>query len=148
MLLTIFMAINKVGFDVTIHFFTRMKTIWWFTIWNISTPKTVKNFTRQLHVQETVVSHWWENETWKFDVMRKWADIASNYHHEKVNITKLKKKKLFNLAICIGNHMISSGIWNKHKKIFQRADKIAQTHRASAISVSYTHLTLPTKLEV
>ena len=38
-------------------------------------------------------------------------------------------------AICIGNHMVSSSIWNLHEWVFQKAE-IARAASASAISLS------------
>ena len=43
-------------------------------------------------------------------------------------------KTVTNLLICIGNHMISSAIWNKKARVnFSKANKIARARRASAI---------------
>ena len=37
-------------------------------------------------------------------------------------------------CICIGNHMISSAIWNKYARVnFSKTNKSAQAHRASTL---------------
>ena len=43
-------------------------------------------------------------------------------------------QKLFNMKISIGNHMISSAIWDKSARVnFSKTNKIARARRASAI---------------
>ena len=48
---------------------------------------------------------------------------------------KMKKKlTVVSVTICIGNHMISSAIWDKSARVnFSKANKIARARRASAI---------------
>ena len=66
----------------------------------------------------------WENQETML-LLQKWGD-----ENTQVKLLSCTRKK----PICIGNHMISSAIWDKSARVnFSKANQIARARRASAI---------------
>ena len=61
----------------------------------------------------------------------RYCSVHNRFKSLSVKTTKLKRASKM---ICIGNHMISSAIWDKSARVnFSKANQIARARRASAI---------------